>query len=86
MKNLKIAFYTMLSVMPTLLYAQEKVTGQVFNKANEPIVGASVLLLEGEGNPTDKSGKFELNANSERSSCHLLGIRLVEFHWMEQQI
>jgi hypothetical protein len=47
MKNLKIAFYTMLSVMPTLLYAQEKVTGQVFNKANEPIVGASVLLLKG---------------------------------------
>ena len=65
MKNLKIAsFYTMLSVMPTLLYAQEKVTGQVFNKANEPIVGASVLLLEGgKGTSTDKSGKFELNAN-----------------------
>lgn len=65
MKNLKIAsFYTMLSVMPTLLYAQEKVTGQVFNKANEPIVGASVLLLEGgKGTSTDQSGKFELNAN-----------------------
>ena len=50
--------------MPTLLYAQEKVTGQVFNKANEPIVGASVLLLEGgKGTSTDQSGKFELNAN-----------------------
>ena len=65
MNNLKIvSLYTMLSAMPTLLYAQEKVTGQVVNKANEPIIGASVLIEGGgKGTSTDKSGKFELNAN-----------------------
>lgn len=65
MNNLKIvSLYTMLSVAPTMLYAQGKITGQVLNKANEPIVGASVIIEGGgRGTSTDKSGKFELNAS-----------------------
>lgn len=65
MNNLKIVtLYTMLSVAPSLLYAQGKITGQVLNKANEPIVGASVLVEGGgRGTSTDKSGKFELDGN-----------------------
>jgi len=65
MNNLKIvSLYTMLSVVPTLVYAQEKITGQVFNKANEPIVGASVVIEGGgKGTSTDKTGNFELHAD-----------------------
>lgn len=65
MNNLKIvSLYTMLSVAPTMLYAQGKITGQVLNKANEPIIGASVIIEGGgRGTSTDKSGKFELNAS-----------------------
>lgn len=64
MNNLKIvSLYTMLSVVPTLVYAQEKITGQVFNKANEPVVGASVVIEGGgQGTSTDKTGNFELHA------------------------
>lgn len=66
MNNLKIvSLYTMLSIAPTLVYAQQgKITGQVLNNANEPIVGASVVVEgAGKGTKTDMSGKFELNAN-----------------------
>ncbi|WP_286858331.1 MULTISPECIES: SusC/RagA family TonB-linked outer membrane protein [Sphingobacterium] len=64
MNNLKIvSLYTVLSVAPTLLYAQGKISGQVLNKANEPIAGATVIMEGGgKGTSTDKSGKFELNA------------------------
>jgi len=64
MNNLKIvSLYTVLSVAPTLLYAQGKISGQVLNQANEPIVGATVTIEGGgKGISTDKSGKFELNA------------------------
>ncbi|WP_293884999.1 SusC/RagA family TonB-linked outer membrane protein [Sphingobacterium sp. UBA1498] len=66
MNNLKIvSLYTLLSVAPTLVYAQQgKITGQVLNKSNEPILGASVIVEgAGKGTKTDMSGKFELNAN-----------------------
>ncbi|MDR0261856.1 MAG: TonB-dependent receptor [Sphingobacterium sp.] len=66
MNNLKIvSLYTMLSIAPTLVYAQQgKITGQVLNKANEPIVGANVVVEgAGKGTKTDMSGKFELNAD-----------------------
>ncbi|GAA4178738.1 TonB-dependent receptor [Sphingobacterium ginsenosidimutans] len=64
MNNLKIvSLYTVLSVAPTLLYAQGKISGQVLNMANEPIAGATVIMEGGaKGTSTDKSGKFELNA------------------------
>lgn len=64
MNNLKIvSLYTVLSVAPTLLYAQGKISGQVLNQANEPIVGATVTIEGGgKGISTDKSGKFDLNA------------------------
>ncbi|MDM1292693.1 TonB-dependent receptor [Sphingobacterium sp. N143] len=73
MNNLKIvSLYTMLSVAPTLLYAQGKITGQVLNDANEPIIGASVVVDGGgKGTSTDRSGKFELNASK--------GILIVSF-------
>ncbi|GEM63451.1 SusC/RagA family TonB-linked outer membrane protein [Sphingobacterium faecium NBRC 15299] len=65
MNNLKIvSVYAMLSVAPALVYAQGKITGQVTNKSNEPILGASIIVEGGTtGTTTDKSGKFELNAN-----------------------
>ncbi|MNG75381.1 Vitamin B12 transporter BtuB [compost metagenome] len=64
MNNLKIvSLYTVLSVAPTLLYAQGKISGQVLNMANEPIAGATVIMEGGaKGTSTDKSGKFELSA------------------------
>lgn len=66
MNNLKIvSLYTMLSMAPTLVYAQQgKIMGQVLNKANEPILGASVIVEgSGKGTKTDNAGKFELDAN-----------------------
>jgi TonB-linked SusC/RagA family outer membrane protein len=66
MNNLKIvSLYTLLSMAPTLVYAQQgKIMGQVLNKANEPILGASVIVEgSGKGTKTDNAGKFELDAN-----------------------
>ncbi|WP_333624858.1 TonB-dependent receptor [Sphingobacterium siyangense] len=66
MNNLKIvSLYTMLSMAPTLVYAQQgKIMGRVLNKANEPILGASVIVEGlGKGTKTDNAGKFELDAN-----------------------
>ncbi len=58
--------YVMLWVVPSLTYAQSKISGQVTNKNNEAIIGASVLV-EGLSNiitNTDENGRFELNTTS----------------------
>ncbi len=65
MKNLRtLLAYMMLWVIPSLTYAQGKISGQVTNKDREPIVGASVLV-EGMSHlitNTDDKGYFELKA------------------------
>lgn len=65
MKNLRtLLAYMMLWVIPSLTYAQGKISGQVTNKDKEPIIGASVVV-EGMSNlitNTDDKGSFELKA------------------------
>lgn len=61
MNNLKIvSVYAMLSVAPALVYAQGKITGQVTNKSNEPILGASVIV-EGERLEPPQTSRVNLN-------------------------
>ncbi|TJY67977.1 TonB-dependent receptor [Sphingobacterium alkalisoli] len=66
MRNLRIFFmYVILWAIPGLTYAQNKISGQVTNKEQEPIVGATVLV-EGMSNlitSTDANGQFQLNAS-----------------------
>ncbi|GGH09945.1 SusC/RagA family TonB-linked outer membrane protein [Sphingobacterium alkalisoli] len=57
--------YVILWAIPGLTYAQNKISGQVTNKEQEPIVGATVLV-EGMSNlitSTDANGQFQLNAS-----------------------
>ncbi|PWG81257.1 SusC/RagA family TonB-linked outer membrane protein [Pararcticibacter amylolyticus] len=66
MKNLKIIFICIaVWAVPILSYAQRKISGQVINKDNEPVNGATVLV---EGSPTeitdtDEKGNFKLTAS-----------------------
>lgn len=66
MNNLKIIFlFLMLTALSAVAAAQGKISGQVLNKAGEPIAGASVLL-DGQssgGTTTDQTGNFSLTAD-----------------------
>lgn len=67
LKSMKKSIFLMLCLLVSLCgYAQKTVKGTVVDKANEPIIGASVLEV---GNPTngtitDFDGNFELSVKS----------------------
>lgn len=66
MRNLKITLICMMIwVVPIFSYAQRKISGQVLNKENEPVVGATVLVegMPGEITDTDEKGRFQLTAS-----------------------
>ncbi|MDO7742163.1 MAG: carboxypeptidase-like regulatory domain-containing protein, partial [Pedobacter sp.] len=65
---MKILKFLIICVMiwgvPTHLYAQRKISGQVFNEKSEPLKGVTVLV---EGMPTeitqtDEKGRFQITA------------------------
>lgn len=65
MNKLKIVFlYILVWAVPTLVYAQRKISGHVVTSENSPISGATVLLEGGaQATTTDDSGHFEINAD-----------------------
>ncbi|MDU1905211.1 MAG: TonB-dependent receptor [Dysgonomonas sp.] len=80
MKHFKIIFlYTMLLLLPHMVYAQGQITGTVFDPNNEPIIGATVNIKgTSNGTITDIDGKFALNADDGTLVISYLGYKTVE--------
>ncbi|MCX2486082.1 SusC/RagA family TonB-linked outer membrane protein [Pedobacter sp. MR2016-24] len=65
---MKILKFLIICVMiwgvPTHLYAQRKISGQVFNEKSEPLKGVTVLVegMPAEITQTDEQGRFQITA------------------------
>ncbi|PXV66358.1 TonB-linked SusC/RagA family outer membrane protein [Dysgonomonas alginatilytica] len=80
MKHLKIIFMcTLLLLIPTMVYAQSKITGKVVDIKNDPLIGVSVLIKgTSNGTVTDVDGNFSLNADSGILTISYIGYRSQE--------
>ncbi|MCF0182158.1 MAG: carboxypeptidase-like regulatory domain-containing protein, partial [Muribaculaceae bacterium] len=62
-------------------FAQVTVTGQVLDETNQPVIGASVLVLDNNsGTATDLDGNFTVKAPSKSSKIRVtyMGYKTVE--------
>lgn len=86
MKHLKIIFmYTLLLFLPTLVYAQGRITGKVVDRNDEPIIGANVMIKDTQnGTVTDLDGEFTLDAASGTLVVSYLGYKSVEMQIGDQ--
>ncbi len=80
MKHFKIIFmYAMLLFIPTIVYAQSRITGKVVDSNSEPIIGAGVVVKgTSTGTITDVDGNFTLNVEGGTLVVSYLGYKTVE--------
>jgi len=65
MKQLKVFFVCILLMLPCMVFAQSRITGNISDPNGEPIIGASVAVKgTTNGTITDMDGNFVLSANN----------------------